>query len=304
MIIETNIKGFNQSIQNSSLNYPQCRCGNCPQMFFNLLLCAARQSGKTYSLVKLLRHYEENAMIDNNGAKHPIRTILISPTIEANPIFKSLKSLDFDEDVYDNYTEELLCDIMEDIKTKKQETEYFKDYIKSYNLLDKTNEKDLPKLYETNPEVFKILEQQNYAAPGEIQQPRYYETPITFILLDDLLGTGGFNNKRNSKLINNVIKNRHNQVCFIIAIQAMKGLPKNIRNNCSLFFLGKFASRKMILEDMYDEVSNVLTPESFEELYNKATEEQYGALVIDSTGKSKRFLKGWDIILEQKNNIS
>ena len=59
----------------------------------------------------------------------------------------------------------------------------------------------------------------------------------------------------------------------------------------------------MILEDMYDEVSNVLTPENFEELYNKATEEQFGALVIDSTGKSKRSLKGWDIILEQKNYI-
>ena len=47
----------------------------------------------------------------------------------------------------------------------------------------------------------------------------------------------------------------------------------------------------MNLEDMYEEVSNVLTPEEFEELYNIATDNQYGALVIDSAGKSKRFLK-------------
>ena len=300
MITKKNIKGFNHSIDNSTLNYPQCRCNNCPQMFFNLLLCAARQCGKTYSLVKLLRHYEENDLIDNNNIKHPMRTILISPTVEANPIFKSLKSLNFDEDVYDNYTEELLSDIMSEIKARKEETEDFKEYIKAYQLLDKTDEKDLPKLYETNPEIFKILERNNYDTPNEIQQPKYYETPVSFIILDDLLGTGGFNNKRNSKLINNVIKNRHNQVCFIIAIQAMKGLPKNIRNNCSIFYLGKFASKKMILEDMYEEVSNVLTPEEFEELYNIATEDQYGALVIDSTGKSKRFLKGWDIQLEKE----
>ena len=299
MITKKNIKGFNQKIENSTLNYPQCRCNNCPQMYFNAILCAARQCGKTYSLVKLLRHYEENDLIDNDGVKHPIRTILISPTIEANPIFKSLKSLNFDEDVYDNYTEELLENIMNDVKAKKEETMNFKDYIKAYNLLDRTDEKDLPKLYETNPDIFKILERENYAHPHEIQQPKYYEVPVSFIILDDLLGTGGFNNKRNSKLINNVIKNRHNMICFIIAIQAMKGLSKNIRNNCSLFYLGKFASKKMILEDMYEEVSNVLTPEEFEELYNIATEDQYGALVIDGTGKSKRFLKGWDVLLEK-----
>ncbi len=57
-----------------------------------------------------------------------------------------------------------------------------------------------------------MLERENYASPNEVQQPKYYETPTTFLILDDLLGTGGFNNKLNSKLINNVIKNRHNQV--------------------------------------------------------------------------------------------
>ena len=50
----------------------------------------------------------------------------------------------------------------------------------------------------------------------------------------------------------------------------------------------------MILEDLYEEVSNILTPEQFEELYDKATEEQYGSLIIDSTHKEKRFLKSLD----------
>jgi hypothetical protein len=34
--------------------------------------------------------------------------------------------------------------------------------------------------------------------------------------------------------------------------------------------------------------------EQFEELYDKATEEQYGSLIIDCSHKDKRFLSGLD----------
>ena len=132
LISENPSKGFENSITNRSKNYRQCRCGNCPQMFSYLLLCASRQSGKTYSLVKPLQHYAENDMIDNDGKKHQITTILILPNVEANPVFQSLTSINFDEDVYDNYTDDLLSNIMDDIKSEK-ELENFKEYIKHIN---------------------------------------------------------------------------------------------------------------------------------------------------------------------------
>ena len=91
-----------------------------------------------------------------------------------------------------------------------------------------------------------------------------------------------------------MIKNRHNGIVFAILAQSVKCIPKNIRLNCNLFVLGKFASKKVVLEDMYEEVSNVLTPEQFEEIYDKATEEQYGALIVDCTTKEKRFYKNLD----------
>ena len=108
------------------------------------------------------------------------------------------------------------------------------------------------------------------------------------------MATGAFTNKKLSSLTNNLIKNRHNAISFAILAQSVKSIPKNIRLNCSLFFIGKFASKKVILEDLYEEVSNVLTLEDFENLYDKATEEQYGSLIIDSTHKEKRFLKSLD----------
>ena len=36
--------------------------------------------------------FDNNKLIDNDGLIHPLRTVLISPTLDANPIFKNLKS--------------------------------------------------------------------------------------------------------------------------------------------------------------------------------------------------------------------
>ena len=108
------------------------------------------------------------------------------------------------------------------------------------------------------------------------------------------MATGAFTNKKLSSLTNNLIKNRHNGISFAILAQSVKSVPKNIRLNCNVFFIGKFASKKVVLEDLYEEVSNVLTQEQFEELYDKATEEQYGSLIIDNTHKEKRFCSGLD----------
>ncbi len=59
-------------------------------------------------------------------------------------------------------------------------------------------------------------------------------------------------------------------------------------------FVIDVASKKVVLEDLYEEVSNVLTLEEFEELYDKATEEHYGSLIIDCSHKDKRFMRGLD----------
>ena len=53
--------------------------------------------------------------------------------------------------------------------------------------------------------------------------------------------------------------------------------------------------KKIVLQDMYMEVSNVLTEEQFEELYNQCVDDnQYGSLIIDTTHKERRLLNGLD----------
>ena len=279
--------------KNSKLNYPQCQCGKCPAFYWNLLSVASRGSGNTFNICKLIKHYQDNKLVDNDGLTHPLRTIVISPTLDANLIFNNLKSL-AEEDKHDKFSDELLQSIIDQIKTDKEETETYQKYIQAYKKAMKIKEEKLNDFFENNPEVYDILEKFGFDDPENIPQPKYLVSPVVIIVLDDLMATGAFTNKKLSSLTNNLIKNRHNGISFAILAQSVKSVPKNIRLNCNVFFIGKFASKKVILEDLYEEVSNILTPEQFEELYDKATEEQYGSLIIDSTHKTKRFLKGLD----------
>ena len=284
---------FTFNPKNSKMNYPQCRCGQCPQFYFNLLSVASRGSGKTYNICKLIKHYEDNKLIDNDGKIHPLRTIVISPTLDQNQIFKNLKSLD-ESDTHEKFSDELLQGIVDDIKKNKEETEEYNKYIEAYKKVINIKENKLNDYFKKHPEIYDILKVHNFEDPDEIPQPKFLISPVNIIVLDDLMATGAFTNKKLSSLTNNLIKNRHNGISFAILAQSVRSIPKNIRLNCNVFFVGKFASKKVVLEDLYEEVSNILTLEEFEELYDKATEEQFGSLIIDCSHKDKRFLRGLD----------
>ena len=92
-------------------------------------------------------------------------------------------------------------------------------------------------------------------------------------------------------------------VCFALLVQSIKAVPKNIRLNCSVFQLASFKNKKVILEDIYEEVSNVIGIDQFEELYDHATKKPYGSLIIDTTGSEKRFLSNLDSELFLQNKI-
>ena len=85
--------------------------------------------------------------------------------------------------------------------------------------------------------------------------------------------------------------------------QNPKSIPNIIRNNIDVYVLYRFANVKMVLEKLYEEVSNLLTETQFEELYKHATSEPHDALVIDTHPKmerDKRFKKNFNVVLTQK----
>jgi len=298
MIIEKKLEGFNNKLKFDKLNYPQCSCGKCPRFYWNMLNIGSRGSGKTYTICQMIKHYEKHKIM-KDATEYKLRTHLISPTIQANEIYQSLDSLDMTKDAHDDYSDSLLLNIIDDIKAEKKEYDKYLLYKKYYQKFIKTPERKLDKLYDEEPEIFHLLEEYDYIHPNKFE---HEPAKLNIIILDDLLGSDAFNKKTKSVLTNAMIKNRHIGICFAILVQSIRAVPKNIRLNCSVFQLASFKNKKVILEDIYEEVSNVIDIKQFEELYDHATAKPFGSLIIDTTGSEKRFLSNLDSVLTVVNS--
>jgi hypothetical protein len=289
-IQEVEINGFKDKISNSKLDYPKSDNKNLFNLFFNFAGVASRGGGKTFSTVKIIKEYENSKMISGEG-EHQIRTILISPTYDANKnLWRNLKSLD-ENDIYEEYSEAILKNIIDDIKQIIDEVDIYNKYIYYYDLVDKTPKNEIQTLLKSNPEISFLLKKYNYETPAKVKKYfRYIKKPITFLILDDCMGSSAFNRKSENLLKYWLIKNRHIFTSFFLLVQSMKSIDKSVRLNCNLFFLGKFSNKKAILTDLYEEISSILTEKQFENLYDKAiNDNEHGALIIDLTGSKKRF---------------
>lgn len=289
-IKEVALTSFKDKINNSKLDYPRSDDKNLFNLFFNYLGVASRGGGKSYNCVKIIREFENSKMISGAG-EHKIRTILISPTYDANKgLWDNLKSLD-EDDIYETYSEKILSDIIDDVKGIIEEVDFYNKYIYYYNLIDKTPKEDIKNLLKSNPEITFILKRFNYETPAKVKKYfKYTAKPITFIVLDDLMGSSAFNKKSQNLLVYWLIKNRHIFSSFFLLVQSMKNVNKSIRNNCNLFYLGKFSNKKTIIDDLHTEVSSIMTEKEFEKLYDRAiNDSSHGALIIDLTGSKKRF---------------
>ena len=264
--------------------------------FFTSMFIGSKNSGKTYGLVKMIKNYEDKPDKGSKGNTLEIKTILFSPTgkSEANPIYTSLKLLDFENDVIENYTDNKLIEKLNEIEKDKEDIEDYNKYVKAYKIFEKNENLNL-----IDPEYLILLYEYDFEHYNNIPQPKYKHPPIVFIILDDLIG----DNKvfKRESLINNItIKHRHLGVNLVFTSQNPRSLPNIIRNNIDIYVLYKFANVKMVLEKIYEEVSNLLTETQFEELYKHATYEPYNALVIDNhpkTERDKRFKKNFDVVL-------
>lgn len=265
-------------------------------LYFTALFIGAKNSGKTYGIIKLIKNYEDAPVRDSSGNNLPIRTILFCPTgnSEANPIYKTLNSLDFENDVILQYTENALLDKIDEIEQDKKDIEEYNKYCKAYKHYLKVD--DMNKL---EYDDIMLLYEKNFEDPENIQKPKYKFPPVVFMILDDLIGDNQ-TFKRNGIINNVTIKHRHLGINLLFTSQNPKSIPNIIRNNIDIFVLYKFANIKMIFEKVYEEVSNIITETEFEELYKHATKEPYNSFVIDTHPKTdinKRLKKNFDVVL-------
>ena len=296
MITETNLKYLdNEPIKINKKQPPQSTNPDLPPLFFTSLFIGAKGTGKTYSLVKLVKFYENSPIIDNDGNKREIRTILFCPTANsvANPIFKTLKSLD-EDDIYIDYSDDLLTEVLDDIKEENDIINNYNNYIKAYY-------KYLKDYNTLNDDDLTILHSKNFAKPSKLEKPPFKYPRIIFIIFDDLIGDAmAFKSNKGNVLNKLVITHRHLQCNLLFTTQYIKAIPTILRANMDIFVLFKFASHKLLIEKIYPEFSGLITEKDFLELYEYATKETNGAFISINHAMNKKtnsFRKSWNKII-------
>jgi hypothetical protein len=305
MIVESIIKGLKNEPITLKDETVESTNPYLPKLFNCGMWIGAKGTGKTWSLVRLLRHYEDSPIVDKKGRIHEMRTILFCPTGNSNfnSIYKSLKTLDQEKDIILDYSDDKLLEILDEIAEEEKEIKEYYKYLKSYERFKKNKMKDKDLLfldkYDFKDPIDLLNEKDNLL---KMMKPKYKQYRINFLIFDDLVGDPRAFKRNNGRLNNLTIKCRHHHCSMLFTTQYPKAIPPTIRANIDTWVLFRFASKERVLEQVYPEISSLITIEHFEELYTYATKtSSHDALVIDNHGKSNtdmKFRKNWNVVLK------
>lgn len=262
------------------------------------MLCVAvakRGGGKTTATCNLLRNLHKEGSLD--------RVLAITSTYESNvPQFEGLP-LERD-DVFHPEDPEAIDKIVGIIEEERVAYDTYWQQMETWQAMRKAMKKvhsdqDILKL---DPELLiKAYELQciDSSPPEHRWNGR---KPVIFLLVDDGQGSRLM---RDVKFVNFCLRHRHLGAregdrfgCSVaILCQTYKsrdsGLPKDIRDNCTLLMLFKTQNMK-VLDSIAEEVADDVPYEAFMDVYHQAIEgEEHGFLCIDFNPKKHRFRKGF-----------
>ena len=279
-----------------------------PPTYNIILSCSPKGGGKTYNCVELLTAYENSGFKNSKGERVQMRTIWVSggtSQSKQNSILDTLKSLHKDDRIdVDTNMNEKMKEIYDDLLTERDEIEAYNDYRATYKkfLKNKT-------LLNMTDDELRMLEYKQYIDPKDDPEvPRdaegniLYAPRMVFLILDDLISTDAYGNKRNNFLNKLAVKSRHESKdlvginLFFIA-QSFKAIPALIRKQTDLFVLLKSASRNYIIDAISEEVGSHFSKNEIEKYYDEIMKIDYGSLILSIHKKERpetRIRMGWE----------
>jgi hypothetical protein len=232
---------------------------HCIAGFFGVV-----RSGKTYALVNLVEDYLKHGCFN--------MFFLISCTYESNTV---LHSIPFEPGgVYTDAasSEASLVPIIGAVQKRKDEHEYEKIYKEAYDIW-KADKKHLS------------LEQCIMLNDEDHREPRNIEFPHACLVIDDMINTPLMANTINNKLSHLCLHHRHIAdgagISIFQCLQKFKsGMPRAVRSNLGVICL--FGTCDMTeIEDMWREVANGVSFDTFKKMFMEATKDPHGFLLID-----------------------
>ena len=134
-----------------------------------------------------------------------------------------------------------------------------------------------------------------------------YHPRMIFLVLDDMIGSDGYNNKRGNFLNRLAIKSRHESdelvgLNLIFISQSFKSIPAIIRKQTDVFVLLKNSNKEYINDAISEEVGSYFSKQELLEHYNQVSKIPYGALILSIHKKEQdenRIRLGWTNRIER-----
>lgn len=263
-----------------------------------LLAVAKKGSGKSTAVCNLLSFLRKDKVLD--------RLFVITSTWESNkPLFEFLKLPVEKDDVYnpDENPQQVIDDIIQKVQ---DETREYDDYKRKRFLHDKMkkalksvkHDRDIGNL---DPDL--LIATYDNDVLEEPPVHRYGgKLPVLALFIDDAQSTPLFSSR---KFLNMCIRHRHigsseetrMGLSVFICVQNYTaqhgGIPKAIRDNVTTMMLYKTRSAA-VLKTIMEDISDSITDEEFDDVYNRACVDKHDFLFIDWEPKRHRFRRNFD----------
>lgn len=235
------------------------------------------KSGKSNALVNLITEYIKHGSLNY--------VYCISPTYESNASLQTIPFVDERIDVGDGKKKGFVG-IFTNPATSVQDLETITNHIKlkHQEYKDEKEYKRIYKLWREGKKMLLSFEELNHLRQQEYRKPIHVPWPQPGIFIDDMTHTELMANSVHSKLSHLSLHHRHLDgvgVSIFQAFQTFKsGMPRVVRTNISLIMLFSNMNMKEI-EEIYAEVCNNITFETFKKLLFEATKEEHGFLLVN-----------------------
>ena len=252
-----------------------------PSMMPKLPLLAAVVSKRgTGKGILTLNFIEQLKVID--------RLFIVSPSASSNrALLDRLGNMISEEDIYTDVNDiSLIDDIIAKVDAERDDLEAYQEKMKRYKSA-------LAKVNSQKP-LFSIPEAELLQFGEGVPKHKWGgRPPCLMVWFDDIMGSQLMLGRGARKISHLCIFHRHLGafkkgsaigLSLIFNVQAYKSaqgsLPKALRNNLTILFLGKTKSEKE-LQEVAEEVGGEMSNETFYKLYEQATNEPYSMLMID-----------------------
>lgn len=271
--------------------YPQPRNPDLPRMFWLWAMCGQRGSGKTQLAIRALLNYELCGFSDADGHDVPMRIVLFSPTYAANPAYKRLKTID-KGDVHEIYTDAALLKVMKETEEDRQATRDYKKACVMWKRFQGLIRRDKDPLLLMPQDDLKFLSAKTCGFQDEPQVPPHPHGRVTFLILDDCLSSSAFSLNRQNRFSGHCCNSRHGWTNILVLSQRLKQLPPVVRANLTVLSHWRLMSTKILCEEVWPSVSQLLTEDDFLTLFHTATSANtFDCLTIDTTAEPGKTVK-------------